>query len=579
MSAAIARRDEGCASDLLMDRWLLGELPGSDEGRRLEAHVRTCSGCGARFQALRSLYGSGQLPKAGAPMPPLSAPPKVPVPEQAAVLQVVILRDGLLVGTEVFTAGRYTVGSSAGCSLRLDELSAVHAGLSLRGDRVALEASGGPIFVNGFRTGACELRPIDEVAIGPYVLRARVLAERWQPQSVTLLSPLAPRAEKNRSEGEVVVEAGARRASAPSRVERSLRLELFWGDTRVEVKVLDALPASLAAFGIESAERTQDGFLLDGLVVAPGEPLRFEAGQLICVATVVPRAAPVPPRSPREWPWAVTGLAAMLCLAVLALGVYGANREEPDFTPKPIAPAVVHIFQKPLPPPVLKKPEAATEVAVKPTSSKPARATKPAVSKPIAAVAQLTQHDAIKNLLASMNRMPAGGAKKRPGAGSPIAGLGLPGAVNPDLTHFDSGGVGIGAAGARKGGQMPARNIGRGPVQGSVGSVSSRAVRLSDSSSIDRDALAKVITSHLHEISSCYERAMIASGSFAGKMTVEWAITTNGTVSNARVKTTDLRNAQFGSCVLGALKQWVFPKARGGTVVVSYPFVLNSVGY
>ncbi|HEY0095810.1 MAG TPA: FHA domain-containing protein, partial [Archangium sp.] len=42
---------------------------------------------------------------------------------QQAVLQVVILRDGLLVGTEVFTPGTYALGSDPASDLRLEDAS------------------------------------------------------------------------------------------------------------------------------------------------------------------------------------------------------------------------------------------------------------------------------------------------------------------------------------------------------------------------------------------------------------------------------------------------------------------------
>ena len=50
---------------------------------------------------------------------------------QPAVLQVVILRDGLLVGTEVFVPGQYVLGSADTAELRLDDatVDATHANL------------------------------------------------------------------------------------------------------------------------------------------------------------------------------------------------------------------------------------------------------------------------------------------------------------------------------------------------------------------------------------------------------------------------------------------------------------------
>ena len=47
------------------------------------------------------------------------------------------------------------------------------------------------------------------------------------------------------------------------------------------------------------------------------------------------------------------------------------------------------------------------------------------------------------------------------------------------------------------------------------------------------EAVAKVINSHLHEVSSCYERALLKTPGLAGKIVLEWQITTAGGVGYA----------------------------------------------
>ena len=100
---------------------------------------------------------------------------------QPAVLQVVILRDGLLVGTEVFVPGQYTLGSVDGVDLKLDDptVAASHAFLFFQNGRAAIQDAGsGAVFVNGHRVNACEVRPVDEIACGPFTLKLRVLAQK-----------------------------------------------------------------------------------------------------------------------------------------------------------------------------------------------------------------------------------------------------------------------------------------------------------------------------------------------------------------------------------------------------------------
>ncbi|HZI10487.1 MAG TPA: FHA domain-containing protein, partial [Myxococcus sp.] len=103
---------------------------------------------------------------------------------QPSVLQVVILRDGLLVGTEVFVPGTYALGSGPSADLRLDDPSVEprHALLYFQNGRAAIQDAGSAlgVFVNGHRVSACEIRSVDEVLCGPFVLKTRVLAQRPQ---------------------------------------------------------------------------------------------------------------------------------------------------------------------------------------------------------------------------------------------------------------------------------------------------------------------------------------------------------------------------------------------------------------
>ncbi|MBX5483786.1 MAG: TonB family protein, partial [Myxococcaceae bacterium] len=130
------------------------------------------------------------------------------------------------------------------------------------------------------------------------------------------------------------------------------------------------------------------------------------------------------------------------------------------------------------------------------------------------------------------------------------------------------GGIGaLGAAGFGKGAK----------VRGTVTRASARQVAASGS--IDRDAVAKVINSHFQEVRACYERALLKDPGLSGKAVLEWSISTSGIVTTARTKSSSLRNNEVESCILRAIKSWRFPHAKGGTVIITYPFLFNSVGY
>jgi hypothetical protein len=144
-----------------------------------------------------------------------------------------------------------------------------------------------------------------------------------------------------------------------------------------------------------------------------------------------------------------------------------------------------------------------------------------------------------------------------------------------------TGGPGIGANGLKNSGVMALGRTGIGKVGGTVERPTSSSVGLrGPPSSIDKDALAKVINAHLNEVSACYERSLIKRGDTGGgKLTVEWTVTTSGDVAAAKVKSSTLKDGGVAACVLSALKGWRFPAAKGGSVVVSYPFIFHTTGF
>jgi outer membrane biosynthesis protein TonB len=131
------------------------------------------------------------------------------------------------------------------------------------------------------------------------------------------------------------------------------------------------------------------------------------------------------------------------------------------------------------------------------------------------------------------------------------------------------GGAGVGALGTGR--------VGKGAVAGTVTHAVSRNVGAQGS--IDKDAVARVINAHLHEVSSCYERALLKTPGLAGKIVLEWQITTAGGVGAAKTKSSTMQSPAVEACILEALKGWRFPPATGAGVIITYPFMFNSVGF
>jgi predicted component of type VI protein secretion system len=131
--------------------------------------------------------------------------------------------------------------------------------------------------------------------------------------------------------------------------------------------------------------------------------------------------------------------------------------------------------------------------------------------------------------------------------------------------------AGIGP-GALRGGKTGKRGVG-----GVVFKAPKRKMRVRGH--LSRDAIAKVVRKHLREIQYCYEKNLMLNSKLAGKLIMEWTITISGSVSVVKTKSNTMATPAVAMCVSAKIKGWKFPKPKGGIVVVSYPFIFNSIGF
>lgn len=608
MNAVLSRRSVGCVSDLTIDRWLLGETPGSDEARRVEEHVKTCANCSSRLGALRGLY-STQVTEPGHDRPAKLEQLPARTDGQTGALQIMILRDGLLVGAEFFTPGAYVVGGGALADLQLEGLAPAHATLHFQSGRVAMKADEGALFVNGFKVSSAELRPIDEVLVGPYVLRSRVIRERWsdpEHPSSRVSSPAAAPHEALAEAPTVIIEGPRTQVTRPppSKVAKptpQVTLELYWGDTRQDAKSFTG-PVQVADFQLWGFDAVVHDFVLaeprgSGFVVrAPksDREVMLEVGRshsvtqgAMTLVWSVGLAAPALPRAALV-SWPLFSLTSVLLLALFGGMALAPVQDESAFQPRPLPPRIVGpIFVKktppPPPPPLATREPTAVTPSVKPHSrpSAPAAGAPPRTDR-FSMVDRVLSGNTMKKL---MNSTPSAG-RKGEGRQTLFAGLGMPAGASKGMGSIglpgDGGGIGIGAGGLKTGGAMNGGNYGKGPVGGTVSAPNPIHVGVEGGAakgSIDRDAVARVIAEHLREVQACYEHALLTNGQAGGRLHVEWTVTTSGDVAQAKVKSTNLRDGSIASCVLTHLKAWHFPVAHGSSVVVSYPFVFQASAY
>ncbi|WP_253910654.1 AgmX/PglI C-terminal domain-containing protein, partial [Pyxidicoccus fallax] len=350
------------------------------------------------------------------------------------------------------------------------------------------------------------------------------------------------------------------------------------------------------------------------ITLREGTAARLTQGHMSLVAYAAPKPERVFVNPLSGLPWLALACFALFGAAFASFIVMKpATPETADFTQKNLPPVALRLIA---PEPkkkeeAKKKLEALKEKAPKPVKEKVAEKAPPKpVEKtppppqPSKAVAAAPESKALKalaklsaagpatnDLLAAVDKLGSGpGSKNVKNSNYKLSGLiGKAPIANAGLGTFGLGGGGKGG-GATLGaeilrgkggggiGALGVGGVGKGKVGGTVTRATARSIS-STQGTVDREAVARVINSHLNEVHGCYERALLKDPGLAGKVVLEWTIGTAGRVVAAKTKSSTLRNASVESCILSNLKSWTFPAPKGGVVIITYPFLFNSVGY
>jgi len=96
---------------------------------------------------------------------------------------------------------------------------------------------------------------------------------------------------------------------------------------------------------------------------------------------------------------------------------------------------------------------------------------------------------------------------------------------------------------------------------------------------LDKEIIRRVVRRNLNQVRYCYQRELQSTPDLYGRIMVRFMIVGNGQVASSRVQSSTLNNTNVESCITQAVRRWLFPKPQGGgTVIVSYPFVLRAAG-
>ena len=125
-----------------------------------------------------------------------------------------------------------------------------------------------------------------------------------------------------------------------------------------------------------------------------------------------------------------------------------------------------------------------------------------------------------------------------------------------------------------------ARRRRRPASRGSAGKVTTQA-RLSQTKGtgeLSTGDIQRVIDSHVGGIQYCYEKQLRTNAGLAGRVVLEWTVSTSGSVSVVKVARSSLASNDATKCMMDRVKNWKFPNPRGaGAVTMLYAFVFNTI--
>jgi TonB family protein len=90
-----------------------------------------------------------------------------------------------------------------------------------------------------------------------------------------------------------------------------------------------------------------------------------------------------------------------------------------------------------------------------------------------------------------------------------------------------------------------------------------------------KEDIRQVIHLNRDEIRHCYQSQQQPASELNGKIAVRFVIGSAGNVKRAEVAISTVNAPAFEECVLARVQTWVFPQPRGGSVIVTYPFIFQ----
>jgi hypothetical protein len=163
-------------------------------------------------------------------------------------------------------------------------------------------------------------------------------------------------------------------------------------------------------------------------------------------------------------------------------------------------------------------------------------------------------------------------------AGYGAGGLALRGGTGNGVGTGTLGGGAIGTRGRSSG------DVNYGSSAGGLTAKKEREVTMTTGTpvvlgSLDPEIIRRIVREHGGQVRYCYESELTRTPGLYGKIVMKWLISGDGKVMSVTIAETQMKNANVENCLASRIKTWVFPKPKGGgIVIVNYPFVFKQSG-
>mgnify|MGYP000070664532 CR=1 FL=1 len=81
-----------------------------------------------------------------------------------------------------------------------------------------------------------------------------------------------------------------------------------------------------------------------------------------------------------------------------------------------------------------------------------------------------------------------------------------------------------------------------------------------------------VIRRHRYEVKSCHKKGLKANPGAKGSLTLDVVVSETGSVTSAKVRSSQLDDKAIEGCVVKKVKRWTFPVPEGGSAAIMLPF-------